>query len=77
MKTDLFSCSYTSKLLLPLLLILMLPFAVQAQFNYVTNSGAITITGYTGPGGDVIIPSTITGLPVRSIGAWRSGSASA
>jgi PKD repeat protein len=54
--------------LLPLLL-LVLPAAVQAQFNYTTNNGAITITGYTGPGGDVTIPSTINGLPVTSIGA--------
>jgi hypothetical protein len=27
----------------------------------------ITITGYTGPGGDLAIPSTINGLPVTSI----------
>src|SRR5262249_13395965 len=31
-------------------------------------NGTITITGYTGPGGDVVIPSTIAGLPVTSIG---------
>jgi len=41
---------------------------VQAQFNYATNNGTITITGYTGPGGDVVIPGTISGLPVTSIG---------
>ena len=29
----------------------------------------ITITGYTGSGGDVILPDTINGLPVTSIGA--------
>ena len=40
------------------------------QFNYTTNNGAITITGYTGPGGAVSIPSTITGLPVTSIGGY-------
>ena len=38
------------------------------QYLYVTNSGTITITGYTGPGGDVTIPGTINGLPVTSIG---------
>ena len=56
--------------LLPLLLLLTLPAGVQAQFNYTTNNGAITITGYTGPGGDVTIPSTINGLPVTGIGSW-------
>ena len=45
-----------------------LPAAVQAQYNYTTNNGAITITGYTGPGGAVTIPGTINGLPVTSIG---------
>ena len=34
--------------LLPLLLLLTLPAVVQAQFNYTTNNGTITITGYTG-----------------------------
>ena len=41
---------------------------VQAQFNYTTNNGTITITGYTGPGGAVAIPDTINGLPVTRIG---------
>ena len=54
--------------ILPLLLLLALPEAVQAQFTFTTNNGAITITGYTGPGGAVDIPSTIIGLPVTSIG---------
>src|SRR6186713_2537763 len=54
--------------LLPLLLLLTLPAAVQAQFNYTTNSGTIIITGYTGPGGAVVIPDTINGLPVTRIG---------
>ncbi len=51
-----------------LLLLLTLPAAVQAQFLYAINNGTITITGYTGPGGAVIIPATINGLPVTSIG---------
>jgi hypothetical protein len=42
--------------------------SLAAQFTYTTNSGTITITGYTGPGGDVAIPHTITGLPVTSVG---------
>jgi hypothetical protein len=47
---------------------LALPVAVHAQFTYITNNGAITITGYTGSGGNVTIPATINGLPVTSIG---------
>src|SRR5712691_4247888 len=50
------------------LALLALPAVVQAQFTYTTNNGAITITGYTGPGGDVTIPDTINGYPVTSIG---------
>src|SRR6185503_15091478 len=49
-------------------LFLTLPAAVQAQFNYTTINGTITITGYTGPGGVVVIPATINGLPVTRIG---------
>ena len=43
---------------------------VEAQFNYTTTNGTITITGYTGSGGAVTIPDTINGLPVTSIGDW-------
>lgn len=51
------------------LLLLVAVAAAQAQdFTYTNNNGAITITGYTGMGGNVIIPSTIAGLPVTSIG---------
>ena len=54
--------------LLPLVL-LTLPFVGQAQFAYTTNiQGTIVIAGYTGPGGAVTIPSTITGIPVSGIG---------
>jgi hypothetical protein len=38
------------------------------DFTYTTGNGAITITGYTGPGGNVIIPDTINNLPVTTIG---------
>jgi len=58
-----------SNLLLALLLNLVPAPAVEAQFTCATNSGAITITGYTGPGGAVTIPSATNGLPVTSIGA--------
>ena len=62
-------------MLLFLFFLLAQPAVVQAQdFTYVTNKGTITITGYTGPGGAVTIPSTTNGLPVTSIGdnafAW-------
>ncbi len=39
-----------------------------AQFSYVTNSGAITITGCTNTEGFIDIPATIQGLPVTGIG---------
>jgi hypothetical protein len=51
-----------------LLLLLTLPAVVQAQFDYTEDNGAITITGYTGPGGALAIPATIDGYTVTSIG---------
>jgi hypothetical protein len=49
--------------------LLTLPVVAHAQFEFVTNNTrTITITRYTGPGGDVIIPSTINGLPVSRLG---------
>lgn len=54
--------------LLALLLLLTLPDAVQAQWNYTTNNGTITITRYTGTNIAVVVPSTTNGLPVTSIG---------
>jgi hypothetical protein len=56
--------------ILPLALLLTLPAVVQAQFTWTTNSGKITITDYTGPGGALTIPNMITGLPVTSIGSY-------
>ena len=51
------------------LLLLALPSAIQAlDFTYTTDTNAVTITGYTGPGGDVTIPNEIDGLPVTTIG---------
>ena len=51
-----------------MLLLLVTVAAAQAQdFTYTNNNGAVTITGYTGSGGNVTIPSTIVGLPVTSI----------
>jgi hypothetical protein len=49
------------------LLLLSAP-AARAQFTCTTNNGAITITGYTGADGNVVIPGTIDGYPVVAIG---------
>src|SRR5664279_478252 len=66
-------CSSFSWILPVLLLLLALPIPVEAQYTYTANNGTLTITQYTGPGGDVIIPDTITGLPVTSIGIQAFG----
>jgi len=52
------------------LFVLMLPKAVHAQFTYVTNGDAvsITVTGYTGTNGSVVIPNTINGFTVTGVG---------
>jgi len=45
------------------------PLAGLAQFNFITNAdNTITITGYTGSGGNVAIPSVTNGFPVAIIG---------
>src|ERR1039458_5346377 len=66
------SMETTFKRLLPpllLLLLLTLPVVAQAQFIFTTNDdNTITITDYTGTNTVVMIPSTITGLTVASIG---------
>src|SRR5262245_50977113 len=54
--------------LLPLLMLFAIAAPAQGQFNYTNDNGRITITKYTGPGGTVIIPETIDGLPVTRIG---------
>ena len=51
----------------PLLLLLLVPGTAGAQFNFTTNKGAITITGYSGPGGALVVPNDINGLPVTCI----------
>jgi hypothetical protein len=40
----------------------------ETDFAYTTDGALVTITGYTGTGGDVVIPATIGGLPVTQIG---------
>src|SRR4029453_14297274 len=54
--------------LLPLLLVLTLPVAVQAQYHYLTKNGAITITEGNCFDGALPIPDTIEPLPVPSTG---------
>src|SRR5208283_1544286 len=58
--------------LLPALLLLALPVVAQAQFVCATNSDGLTlaITGYTGSGGALAIPTNINGLTVTSIGDY-------
>lgn len=47
---------------------MLLPALVRAQFTFTTNTdNTITITGYTGSGGNVIVPGFIGQLPVTSI----------
>ena len=41
--------------------------AQSGDFTYTVTSGVATITGYTGTGGAVTIPSTLGGAPVTSI----------
>jgi|GEM_PF-425485 len=40
---------------------------IASDYVYVVGSGQVTITGYVGAGGDIIIPSTIGGYPVTVI----------
>ncbi len=43
--------------------------AVQdGDYTYTQSGGVATITGYTGAGGDITIPSTLGGFPTRTIG---------
>jgi len=66
---------YTLRLLSVLVLV-MWPAVVKAQsytnnygiWTYTTNQGTITITDYSGPGGAVVIPGEIDGLPITGIG---------
>jgi hypothetical protein len=65
-----------TRLALPGLILLFAPMAATAQsftnnygvWYYTATNGIATITGYTGFGGALTIPSVINGLPVASIG---------
>ena len=43
---------------------------LQGPFACMVTNGVITVAKYTGPGGVVIIPGTLNGLPVTSIGNY-------
>jgi len=45
----------------------LVPGAVH-DYDYVVTNGTVTITRYTGPGGNLTVPSTIENLPVTTIG---------
>ena len=56
------------------LMLLAAPTAVKAQFNYTTNDdNTLTITWYSGNGGNVGIPDTIDDLTVSEIGSNAFG----
>lgn len=62
-----------SLLLTAAMLLAVLPLGVWADsetgdFIYTLSNGEVTITRYTGEGGDVVIPSEIEGYPVTTIG---------
>ena len=38
------------------------------DFKYEIDDSEVTITGYTGAGGDVVVPSTVSGFSVTTIG---------
>ena len=46
----------------------VMPFSPVADFNHTSTNGAVSITGYKGPGGSVVIPNLIEGMPVTGIG---------
>ena len=72
-----------TRLVILVLLLLAAPAAMQAQYTYTNADGSVytydanglglTITGYTGPGGEVIIPSFINNLEVLGIGGGEPG----
>jgi len=41
---------------------------VEGDFSYSVENGAATVTGYSGPGGNIIVPSVLGGNPVRALG---------
>ncbi len=72
MKSSMKSPSYPNLVVvLTVLPALALPRSGWAQFNFITNAdNTITITGYTGSGGDVTITNIINGYSVTAIGDY-------
>ena len=68
MATSLTGISLRQALCPLLVLAFLLPGVLLAQFTFVTNNGAIAITGYYGPGGVVEVPAATNGYPVTAIG---------
>jgi BspA type Leucine rich repeat region (6 copies) len=60
-------CAQFQAFLFGAVLLLTLPAVMQAQLTFMTNSGSITITGYSGNPTIVNIPGTINGYPVTGI----------
>jgi len=58
-----------ARLWLSVLLACSIWLPVRAQYDYRVEEGGITLLRYTGDAGVVDIPSTLDGLPVRTIGA--------
>ena len=60
------------KMLCMLLMLLMLPLGVLAEtenrWDFDANDYALD--GYNGPGGDVVVPDFIDGMPVEILGAY-------
>ena len=51
-----------------LALVCIAPLVAEAQFEFATNNGTLTITLYTGPPGPVVIPAKTNGMPINCIG---------
>ena len=64
-----------ASLIIPLLL--FAPPVVKAQFLYNITNATVTITGYTGSGAAVTIPSVIDARPVTTIGDYAFSSCTA
>ena len=57
------------RVLVVIVALLIRPLPVRAQFDFITNAdNTITITSYTGTGGNVEIPGSTNGYPVVAIG---------
>ena len=41
-----------------------------SDFKYEVEDGKVTVTRYTGAGGDVVVPDEIDGYPVNRIGSY-------